>query len=82
MADNGLYTLKVQGEKKTYELREAENYALGALCDVLEDLTGYKSSYLNESVVSLLEINQEAKVAPANAGGFGGAPQFLVKRVT
>jgi hypothetical protein len=81
MPDNGLYTLKVKGEKNTYEFRGSEQHGIGPLCDMLSDLTGYLAVYLRRSVVGPLKINEEAQVQPAVSGGFGGAPQFLVKRV-
>lgn len=82
MADtDGLYTLKINGEKGTYYLRGTEQHGLRPLCDMLSDLTGYKSVYLADVTLARMRIGDMRYVNPADRGSWRGVPTFAVTRV-
>lgn len=79
---DGLYTLKINGEKHTYHLRGTEQHGLLTLCDMLSDLTGYKSTYLaSREKLGGMDIGEMRYVNPADRGSWSGVPTFAITRV-
>ena len=79
--NNGLYALKLVGEKHVYELRGSEQHSFATVCDMVSDLTGYRADYLAREPLNHMNIGQEIRVVPAGIGTFGDSPALLVKRV-
>jgi len=77
---DGLYTLKMKGEKQTYAFRGSEQHTLDVICKTLSDMTGYKAEYLKRDLIRPLKISGQCIIAPANS--IGSAPTFIVRRVS
>jgi hypothetical protein len=85
--EDGLYTVKLVGDKHMYELRGSEQHTLKVLSTTLSDLTGYKAEYITERVLHDMRIHESRRVKVANnmvgiASDDYGVPHFLVKRVS
>jgi hypothetical protein len=83
MADAGLYTLAIKGQKHTYALRGSEHHSLDALASTIADITGYKKDFLlRDRNVGLrnMSINEE-RVMRSHKMLAGGCPTFVVTRV-